>query len=173
MLPLVGGWPDGDTDASFFRRGGVKRLYLGIYVLDPLSGEEVSSYLEVPQAFYSRFAPRKKTYIIQGELLAAVAALYTCPDLLAGRAVYMFIDNTAALSAIVHGYARKPDCAPMVNAFHEQVKSLRCFPWAEWVPSAANIADWASRPDLHWRVPASSSWRTMVLPPLDVFLGDV
>ena len=30
----------------------------------------------------------------------------------------------------------------------------------------------ASRPDLHWRVPASSSWRTMVLPPLDVFLGD-
>ena len=63
-------------------------------------------------------------------------------------------------------------CAPMLNALHEQVKSLRCFPWAEWVPAAA-IADWASRPDLHWRVPASSSWRTMVLPPLDVFLGDL
>ena len=104
------------------------------------------------------------------QLLAAVVAFLTFPELLGSRAVMLFIDNMAALSAIVHGYARKPDCASMVNAFHGAVKGLRCFVWAEWVPSKANISDWASRPDLFHRVPATAVKVPLVLPFLVDFL---
>ena len=37
--------------------------------------------------------------------------------MLAGRRVVHFVDNTVALSAIVHGYARKPDMAVLSNAY--------------------------------------------------------
>ena len=76
----------------------------------------------------------------------------------------LFIDNMGALSAVVHGYARKPDCASMVNALHVMFKDLRCHVWAEWVPSKANISDWASRPDLFHKIPASARKVPMRLP---------
>lgn len=152
------------TDAAFFLLHGVMTLTLGIYVLDPVSGEEFWSYTVVPRRFYRHFSPNKKTYILQGEILAAVAAFSTFPDLLRGRDVYMFVDNIGALSALVHGYARKPDCAAMVNSFHSLVRELRCHPWAEWVPSKLNIADWASRRDKHHLLPRTAVRVPMVLP---------
>ena len=80
------------------------------------------------------------------------------------RGLYMFVDNIGALSALVHGYARKPDCAAMVNSFHSLVRELRCHPWAEWVPSKLNIADWASRRDKHHLLPRTAVRVPMVLP---------
>ena len=56
-----------------------------------------------------------------------------------------FIDNTGALSLLVHGYASRPDCARLVNVFHMLQAQLRFTPWFEWVPSAANVADLPSR----------------------------
>lgn len=44
-----------------------------------------------------------KTYIAQLEVLAAVSAYYTFADMIRGRDVNFFIDNTLALSALVHG----------------------------------------------------------------------
>ena len=158
------------TDAAFGPLRGVMTLTLGIYVLDPVSGKEFWSYMAVPSRFYRHFSPNKKTYILQGELLAAVAAFSTFPDLLTGRDVYMFIDNIGALSALVHGYARKADCAAMVNSFHEKVREIRCFPWAEWVPSKLNIADWASRPDKHGKMPRTAERVPMVLPFVEDFI---
>jgi hypothetical protein len=55
------------------------------------------------------------------------------------------IDNTVALSALVHGYARKLDLARMVNAHHLQLAGLDTDVWLEFVPSLANIADLPSR----------------------------
>ena len=80
-----------------------------------------------------------------------------------------FIDNTVALSAIVHGYASKPDLGAMVNSLHEAMMDLRCYVWAEWVPSAANIADWPSRPDKEHLVPATAVYFEMALPDLPTF----
>jgi hypothetical protein len=157
------------TDASFAVVGGRRVARLGMYVFDPVTGAEFWAKLIVPESFYAHFAPDMKTYIAQVELLVAIAAYFTVPDLLRGRAVLHFIDNTTALSALVNGYARKPDCAALVNSFHETVMDLRCYIWAEWVPSAANIADWPSRPELERYVPSSAVEIDLVLPPLPLW----
>ena len=148
------------TDASFHtvRRHGRRRRIarLGIYVYDPVSGREFWAKRVLPDEYYSRLSPDKKTYIAQAELITALAAYWSFPELLSGRAVMHFIDNMTALSALVNGYASKSDCAAMVNAFHERMLEMRCRVWAEWVPSEANIADWPTRPDKEHLVPISA-----------------
>jgi hypothetical protein len=159
------------TDASFVMVRGRPVIWLGMYVFDPLTGAEVWARRAVPTAYFQYMEVGKKTYIIQGELIVAVAAYYSLPELLRGRAVMHFIDNMVALSAIVNGYASKPDCATMVNSLHEAVLELRVHLWAEWVPSKANIGDWPSRPALGHLVPKSAVRVPMVLPPLEEFAG--
>lgn len=159
------------TDASYFLHRGEHVLWIGFYLYDPVSGTERWGERFVPKKFFRHFAPGKKTYIMQGELLAAVSAVITNADVLHDRSVLMFIDNIGALSTIVHGYARKPDMACMVNAFHSLVREHRIFPWAEWVPSKANIADWASRPDLFHRIPATAVKVPIEFPLLADFFG--
>ena len=63
------------------------------------------------------------------------------PALLKGVSVIHFIDNTGALSNLVHGYASCADCGRLTNAFHLAVAHLRCSVWLDWVPSKANVAD--------------------------------
>jgi hypothetical protein len=152
------------TDASFHHRRGKRVAWLGFYVLDPSTGKDYYSRLRLPQAYFKCFAPGKRTYIAQVELLVANAVYRTLPELLRDRAVMHFIDNTVALSAIVKGYATQPDCAGITNSFHEAMLQLRCHLWCEWVPSAANIGDWPSRPDKVHLVPKSAKFVTMVLP---------
>jgi len=55
-------------------------------------------------------------------------------------------DNTSAMSAAVHGYARSPDLATLSNTLHLALAALKCTPFFEWVPSLANCADIPSRP---------------------------
>ena len=87
----------------------------------------------------------RKTYIAELEAIAALSVYSTYPDVIAGRKVIHFIDNTVALSALVHGYSGKPNLAKAVNVFYLQLVSLRATAWMEWVPSKANIADLPSR----------------------------
>ena len=49
--------------------------------------------------------------------------------------VQHFIDNTVALSALVHGYSGKADLAKMVNAFFLQMAGLRASVYFDYVPS--------------------------------------
>ena len=79
------------------------------------------------------------------EALAAVAAYSTYPKVIAGRKVIHFVDNTVALSALVHGYAKKPELAKSVNVLYLQMIALRARVFFEYVPSKANIADLPSR----------------------------
>ena len=62
------------------------------------------------------------------------------------RQVLFFVDNTACLSACVHGYARSPHMAALANALHLALAQLKCHAWWEYVPSQANGADFPSRP---------------------------
>ena len=112
------------TDASFHLRGGKRVAILGLYVKDPVTGQEWWSRLTLPAYYYRYFAPDKKTYIMQAELTAAVAVFFTLPALLRGRRALLFIDNVAALSAIVKGYARCADAAVLVNSFHGAVSNF-------------------------------------------------
>ena len=53
------------------------------------------------------------------------------------------------MSALINGYASKPDMGRVVNAFHVAQFGLDARVWLEWVPSAANVADLPSRMRIH------------------------
>ena len=79
-----------------------------------------------------------------------------------------FIDNTVALSALVNGYASKPDMCFITNAYHLAQFALKSRSWLEWVPSEANVADLPSRLDYaHFsHILPGSTWIPTVLPAL-------
>jgi len=56
---------------------------------------------------------QRKTHINALELLAIVVAFGK--EFLQNREVVFFCDNTSAMSAAVHGYARSPDLATLSN----------------------------------------------------------
>ena len=160
------------TDASFrwFQEPGKDRVpvaILGFYVIDRVTGVELISGMMLPTFFFKFLSTDLETYISQMELIAAIAVYYTLPSLLADRAVIHFIDNFAALSALVHGYASKPDLARLVNLFHAQIAALRCWFYGDWVPSKANPADVPTRAERLHEVPPSATWVEMVLPALE------
>jgi hypothetical protein len=159
------------SDASFDPQR--RKAILGFYVKNPLVEHGVWGSLELPDWFYEHLAPDKKTYIMQAEIIAAIAVYYSLPDMLRGRSVVHFIDNTGALSAMIHGYARQPDCARLVNVFHAQALGLGCECFFEWVPSKANIADVPTRLELLWMLPHGSKRVNLVLPPIDRFYGSL
>jgi hypothetical protein len=138
------------TDASFAHdEHGAPASELGYLVFDPgLKGgppEVLFSEWDVPPWMFALFSPDMQTYIMQCEVVAAIWVYFSMPRRFAGRRVIHFIDNTGALSAMIHGYASKLDCARMVNSFHLLCAALRMHVWFEWVPSKANGSDMPSR----------------------------
>ena len=79
----------------------------------------------------------------------------SCPELLAGREVIHWIDNTSALAALSKGYSGVPDSAHLVHVFHAWAACSGTMVWFEYVMSEANPADEPSR-DLRL---AASAWR--------------
>ena len=183
------------TDASFSRRSASRRADaqgaalecgarhprlrggLGAVVYDPEDGVvRVAAADPNWRVLLSSWRDNFKTYIAELETLAAISVYTTFPDLLAGRAVTHYVDNTVALSALVHGYAGKPELARSVNIFYLQAVALRTSVYFDYVPSKANIADLPSRrmfgeldrelmgmrrttpPSQHLVVPSVSAW---------------
>ena len=144
------------TDASFWRakrrpgecEASASRLRgaLGAVVYDPISDRVVYAHALPPWALLqSSWRSDRKTYIAELETLAAISVYSTYPKLFAGRKVNHFIDNTVALSALVHGYSGKPELARSVNIFYLQMVAMRSSVYFDYVPSKANIADLPSR----------------------------
>ena len=119
---------------------------LGAVVYDPVDGTVRVAHAAPPwRALLRSWSPHHKTFIAQLEVLAAVSVYSTYPELFVGRSVHHWIDNTVALSSLVHGYSGKPDLAKMVNVAHLQLAGLRTSVYFDYVPSKANIADLPSR----------------------------
>ena len=132
------------TDACYAERGysGV-----GIVVID---GDRVGEAgAEVPRWLLEWLRPRGQQ-INHLEAVAAACARLTFPDMLRGRRVLHFIDNTVALSKTVHGYANEPDMAAATSVLHLCDAMLGVDSWFEWVPSHANISDLPSRDQATW-----------------------
>ena len=90
---------------------------------------------------------QRKTHINTPELLAIVAAVWTVgKEFLQNREVVFFCDNSSAMSAAVHGYARFPHPATLSNTLNLALAALKCTLFFEWVPSLANCTDIPSRP---------------------------
>ena len=84
----------------------------------------------------------------QVEILGALAPYLSIPNLLAGRPVIHWIDNTSALAALVKGYSGVPDSARLIHVFHAWNSGAQARVWFEYVPTKENPADEPSRADL-------------------------
>ena len=115
----------------------------------------------------------KEQYIGQLELLAAVVAYTTFPDLLAGQHVIHWIDNESAVYSLAKGYSGAADSARVVNLFHACVAQLGITPWLEYVGTDDNISDLPSRGEwaLLETLGGSGSFRTAVIPSVSSFVG--
>ena len=144
------------SDASFWvakpRRGECMsreesmRGALGAVVYDPEDGSTRAAHARPDwRVLLPSWSHDQKTFIAELETLAAIAVYTTWPEMFVGRSVNHWIDNTVALSALVHGYSGKPSLAKPVNIFYLQMFSLRARVYFDWVPSKANIADLPSR----------------------------
>ena len=78
------------------------------------------------------------------KILAATAVYSSLPQILRGRRVIHFIDNTSAISCLLHGYSGKPDSALLVNAFHLFNAGLKADIHFEYVESKATYRRVAS-----------------------------
>ena len=123
------------TDAS--ERG------LGVLFIDPVSGTRWSSAGTCPQWLREMFP--EDHVINQLEMVALLCGIITYAHLLAGRKVLFFVDNTTAISAVVHGYSRKADLAVLANLCCLALVGLDVIPWIEYCPTNANGADIPSR----------------------------
>ena len=161
------------------------KMTCAFVVIDPVSDRSYYAYSELDSSVFAALESSRnsKTLIEQGECIAAVAASISLPALFHGRYVLHHIDNTSALSALVHGYASKPDMARLVNAFHLMQFCLETNTWFEWVASAANVADLPSRLKLDalyeilptvvqvpFRIPPFAEWVSPLAPIRDVAL---
>ena len=121
--------------------------YLGFVVYDSRSRRFYHGHGPVPQHILDFFVVKKQK-IGQCEIAAAIAVYASLPDLARGRDVIHWIDNTSAISCLLHGYSGKPDSARLVNAFHLFNAALRANIHFEYVESKSNVADLPSRREL-------------------------
>ena len=128
------------SDASWERGVG----WLGFVVYDPEQSRFFYSDSEVPSHIL-KFFVLKKQKIGQCEILAAAMVYTSMPDVFRGREAIHWIDNTSAISCLLHGYSGKLDSALMVNAFHLYNAGLKVRVHFEYVESKANVADLPSR----------------------------
>ena len=100
---------------------------------------------KVSQSLLDTFVKGRETYIGQLEIMFAVSPYLSVPEVLVGRDVLHFIDNTSACAALIKGYSAACDSGRMVQAFHSFNVGLRANVYIEYVRSGANIADLPSR----------------------------
>ena len=81
-------------------------------------------------------------------LLAVTLALYQLRRKLAGRPVLVFIDNNAALGAIVKGKTEGDPAHSFITAMWTIAATLSITLWFERVPSAVKVADLPPRRQL-------------------------
>ena len=87
------------TDAMYVPCGveGLPLLRIGFVVCCPVRGVTVHSHCELPQEYFRAFRPCQKTYIMQGEGVGAVAALFSVPELFRGRSVRLLLCSMTTL----------------------------------------------------------------------------
>ena len=143
------------TDASYNVAGWSG---LGIVIMD--GDDRYEAGCQVPRWLLDWLRPRGQQ-INHLEAIAIAAARLTFPDVLSGRRVLHFVDNTVALSKAVHGYANEPDMAAATNAIHICDAVLGIDAWFEWVPSHANVSDLPSRKPSTWDAEARAVMATL------------
>ena len=91
---------------------------------------------------------RRKPNILGYELIAAILTILQL-DSLIPEGVYIrhFIDNELAKQCVAQGFSKQPDLNELVGMLCHTAGHRTFSYWAEWVQSAANLADAPSRND--------------------------
>ena len=112
---------------------------------EPITSQEGSIFVShMPRSLYSLFTPGEKK-IAQLELVQLIFALTTRPDRFRGRRGVWFLDNSAALMALIRGRSDAADLERMSQIVHVLLFGLQCWMFFEWIPSKSNWADAISR----------------------------
>ena len=85
------------------------------------------------------------TYIAQLELLAVLTAIIQVAGLIRGTSSIWFVDNIAALMALVKGSSGSHSLDQMAKLVHLACFAVRSVPYFEYVESKANWSDEISR----------------------------
>jgi hypothetical protein len=143
-------FPTGDppvivySDASTDAMGpDISGLRIGIWLMAPRSTPLVF-VVDVPQWVVDSWNHRA-TYITIAELLAIPILTLSRPELIAHQCLWWFVDNQAALSALVRNSSTASDAAALAQTAALSMAMLRTRVYFEWVPTKANIADPLSR----------------------------
>ena len=112
-------------------------------------GEHREAFVaDIPDAIYNLWSPGDKK-IAQLELLMVLYGLLARPECFRHRRGIWFIDNTAALMALIRGRSDSADLERMASMIHTALYSLECWIYWEWIPSKSNWSDAISRLGFH------------------------
>ena len=119
-------------------------------VIDPNQPEEtrLGRVIDLPGELYKVWGVRI-TYIAQLELVAVLVAITEVAGLIRGTNSIWFIDNIAALMALVKGSSGSHSLDQMAKLVHLACFAIRSVPYFEYVESKANWADEISREGVH------------------------
>lgn len=128
-------------DASFENQ----QLRLGWVIFDSRSSDPpTGGSCCVPPQVIQSWKPRNQQ-IFPGETLCGLLLPYIQPDLLEGRDLLWFVDNEAAVSALVRAASSEEDVHELAQLSRILLFRLRSRPWYEWVDSESNPSDGLSR----------------------------
>lgn len=140
---------------------------LGIYVAAP-GMQHICAYSIVPADLIQQLQSRVQQ-IGPAEALACLLGPYCLPQFFQDQDVIHFVDNTSALAGCIAGGCSVPDMNCIFQLLALKLAELSCRYWAEYVESAANLADEPSRGGAACPVAESLGAKIIALelPPID------
>ena len=134
------------TDGACENEG--EKITHGATLFDPETGRSLMFGDDVPPFWVDRWrAGGKKQLICQAEIFPVLVSKATWKNVLRQRSVLWFIDNNAALSAVIRSFS------PVIENYELLVLNarldlqLQSLHWYSRVPSKSNLSDSASRLD--------------------------
>ena len=103
--------------------------------------------VELPQELYEIWG-EQVTYIAQLELYMILAAVTSYASDFRDKRGVWFVDNIAALMALVRGRSNSESLDQMALRIHAALFSIRAWVYFEWVSSESNWSDGISRDGL-------------------------
>ena len=133
----------GASDAAYETGQGTGGYLLVIHPYTPRE-QRIGCVVQIPPQVYSLWGDQE-TYIAQLELMMVLAVIIENGHALINKRGVWFIDNVAALMALVRGRSNQPSLDHMTLLIHTALFVLRAWVYFEWVESDANWSDGISR----------------------------
>ena len=123
------------------RKRGARAQAVSCWCGNTVSGSSGRAFVAAnPEKLYQLWVPGDKK-IAQLELSMVLFALVARPQEFRHRRGVWYLDNTAALMALIRGRSDNPDLARMSQLIHLCLFVYQCWVYWEWVPSKSNWSD--------------------------------